>query len=524
LTKVVLTTPASFVSDASAVAQETVNNAALTAAIENTLSRDGTGPNTMLADFDMNSKRILNLPVPLTGLEPVRLVDVSTAPGLVGALAKLNNLSDLTNVPQAKINLALVKGDVGLGNVDNTSDATKNAAVATLASKTLTAPVINSPTGIVKADVGLGNVDNISDVNKPVSTAQAAAIALKANIASPTFTGVPAAPTATVGTNTTQLATTAFVLANGTAAGSPSPPQGRLTLTAGVSVMLSSVAGATTVRYTPATGQFVPIWNGSSFIMTDILAELTQTTTDTTKSPAAASASLNYDVFVWNDAGTIRATRGPDWIVGGGSALLRGTSAGSSALTLNKVIFTNTNAITNGPGAGLGTYVGTIRTNASSTVDYIFGSAAAGGGAAVFNVWNLYNQVYVQTEVNDSTASWTQTNGAIRAANGSASNRISFVTGLAINGFNAAYQEAMNVPTASQGMFGVTLDSATTFSRLSQLNNTTASTIAVTNIVHGLFPAQIGSHFVQAVEQGVTGTITFQGPSFFQSLTAGLWQ
>jgi hypothetical protein len=33
----------------------------------------------------------------------------------------------------------------------------------------------------------------------------------KANIASPTFTGVPAAPTASAGTSTTQLATTAFV-------------------------------------------------------------------------------------------------------------------------------------------------------------------------------------------------------------------------------------------------------------------------------------------------------------------------
>lgn len=33
--------------------------------------------------------------------------------------------------------------------------------------------------GLVKADVGLGNVDNTSDANKPVSTAQAAAIALR---------------------------------------------------------------------------------------------------------------------------------------------------------------------------------------------------------------------------------------------------------------------------------------------------------------------------------------------------------
>jgi len=79
----------------------------------------------------------------------------------------------------------------------------------------LTSPAISTPTGIVKGDVGLSNVDNTSDANKPISTAAQAALDLKANLASPTFTGVPTAPTAAVATNTTQLATTAFVLANG---------------------------------------------------------------------------------------------------------------------------------------------------------------------------------------------------------------------------------------------------------------------------------------------------------------------
>ena len=41
----------------------------------------------------------------------------------------------------------------------------------------------------------------------------ATAIDTKADIASPTLTGTPAAPTATAGTNTTQIATTAFVQA-----------------------------------------------------------------------------------------------------------------------------------------------------------------------------------------------------------------------------------------------------------------------------------------------------------------------
>ena len=39
----------------------------------------------------------------------------------------------------------------------------------------------------------------------------ATAVSTKADINSPTFTGTPAAPTATSGTNTTQVATTAFV-------------------------------------------------------------------------------------------------------------------------------------------------------------------------------------------------------------------------------------------------------------------------------------------------------------------------
>lgn len=69
-------------------------------------------------------------------------------------------------------------------------------------------------TGVVilnKNDVGLNQVDNTSDVNKPISTATANALALKADIESPAFTGEPKAPTAAVGNETTQVATTAFV-------------------------------------------------------------------------------------------------------------------------------------------------------------------------------------------------------------------------------------------------------------------------------------------------------------------------
>lgn len=54
------------------------NNFALTeTALENTLSRDGTTPNTMSANLDMNGQNITNLPAPAGPLEPLRLTDIT---------------------------------------------------------------------------------------------------------------------------------------------------------------------------------------------------------------------------------------------------------------------------------------------------------------------------------------------------------------------------------------------------------------------------------------------------------------
>lgn len=72
-----------------------------------------------------------------------------------------------------------------------------------------------------KADIQEGEICYATDQDKLyvkegsnlVDATPATDITGKADIASPTFTGVPAAPTAAGGTNTTQLATTAFVTA-----------------------------------------------------------------------------------------------------------------------------------------------------------------------------------------------------------------------------------------------------------------------------------------------------------------------
>lgn len=72
---------------------------------------------------------------------------------------------------------------------------------------------VDNPHGVTKAQVGLGNADDTSDADKPISVATQDALDLKANADNAALTGIPTAPTATVGTDTTQLATTAFVKA-----------------------------------------------------------------------------------------------------------------------------------------------------------------------------------------------------------------------------------------------------------------------------------------------------------------------
>ena len=112
----------------------------------------------------------------------------------------------------------ITKSMVGLGSADNTADADKpvSSAASTAiglkansASPTFTGTV----SGITKSMVDLGNVDNTADSAKPVSTAGQTALDLKAPLASPALTGVPTAPTAAAATNTTQVATTAYVRA-----------------------------------------------------------------------------------------------------------------------------------------------------------------------------------------------------------------------------------------------------------------------------------------------------------------------
>lgn len=282
-------------------------------------------------------------------------------------------------------------------------------------------------------------------------------------------------------------------------------PGGRITLTSGVPVLTSDVAGATTIRYTPYVGRYVPLYDGARFVMADIGGELAQTLSDTSKSPAAAAASSNYDLFVWNDSGTFRVSRGPVWT----TATSRGTGAGTTELEMLQGFLVNMRAITNGPAAQRGTYVGTVRTNGSTQVAWSLGSAAAGGGEATLGLWNMYNRVCVAPQVQNTNTNWSYATASWRAANGSSTYRISFVRGINEDGILAIYAAlGLSTSNAAQAGWGVGLD---TDSAPAGWTMTTFTSASANNQLGGNggysgLPG-LGWHYVQAIENGATNVV-----------------
>jgi microcystin-dependent protein len=137
-----------------------------------------------------------------------------------------NNLGDLLEQAIAgRTNLDVTSTDITLTSLNGVVDEARSAVLAVTGTpgvtRVLTIPnvkkaytVINSTTNIIQVKTASGSAFNCP----PSATAVVACDGLNgvqgsgiAPLTSPSFTGVPTAPTAAIGTSTTQLATTAFV-------------------------------------------------------------------------------------------------------------------------------------------------------------------------------------------------------------------------------------------------------------------------------------------------------------------------
>lgn len=209
-------------------AAERAENAASSATHTWTVNRfTGNGSQTTF-NITMNPGNVNNTFVVIDGVHQFRDTYATSGNNIVFTTAPPNGsrieIASGSAGVQGPQGIQGIQGSIGLTGATGATGA-KGATGATgpgVATGGTTGQVLrknsgtNFDTAWANADkslVGLGNVDNTSDANKPVSTAQQTALDAKANATNAALTGTPTAPTATVGTSTAQIATTAFAMA-----------------------------------------------------------------------------------------------------------------------------------------------------------------------------------------------------------------------------------------------------------------------------------------------------------------------
>lgn len=188
-----------------------INSSVTSMTVDNTTGLPGSFPYTLVLDPDLVSEEIVSVTAAAgTTLTIVRGQDSTSATShSAGAVVKHMITARDLQEPQTHIDSTAAHGATG-------------AVVGTTNTQTLTNKTIsgasNTLSNIAQASVVSLTTDLAGKAASVHSHAQADVtnlttdLAAKAPLANPTFTGIPAAPTATADTNTTQVATTAFVI------------------------------------------------------------------------------------------------------------------------------------------------------------------------------------------------------------------------------------------------------------------------------------------------------------------------
>ena len=191
--------------------------------------------------------------------------------------------------------------------------------------------------------------------------------------------------------------------------------QGRLTLTTGVPVTTSDVTAATTVYFTPYGGNQIGLYSGSSwnlFAFSEISLSLSGYTAD-----------KNYDIWAYDNSGTVTLD----------STVWTNDTTRATALTTQDGVYVKTGATTR-------RYLGTIRITGTT--------GQCEDSLTKRFVWNYYNRANRPLVRLETTSSWTYSTASFRQANGSSTNQVDVVVGVAESVIE------LNVDTLSQSSAG----------------------------------------------------------------------
>ena len=266
--------------------------------------------------------------------------------------------------------------------------------------------------------------------------------------------------------------------------------QFRLTLTTGVPVTVTDVTAATTLYMSPYQGSTIYLYTGSAW----------QPLTSAEVSVAIpATTSQMYDVFAFNNSGALSLDL---------TAWTNDTSR-ATALALQDGIYVKSGTLTH-------RYVGSIRTTGVS--------GQTEDSELKRYLWNYYNRQMRLFQRYETTASWNYTTATVRQANGSTSNQVDMVLGVAEVPIDLTLNVVNRNSTDSVlTSYGIGEDSTTTYVVGSQLVSAAVSRSA--GSVRLLKYPAIGRHFYSWNEWSTaTGTTTWDAAtaSLGSTITSGL--
>ncbi len=178
-------------------------------------------------------------------------------------------------------------------------------------------------------------------------------------------------------------------------------PGGRITLESGVPVSTSSQTSKSTIYYTPYVHDCVRLYDGTR-------PKLYQFT-ERSLALSGLTSGKNYDVFIYDNAGTLTLELSAAWTNDTTRADALAWQAGVGWVK---------------SGAATRLHLGLIRTTGTTTTELVFGGADT---AARCFIRNRYNRVRGAFAWWDTTDSWTYTTATWREKRASSNNRFSFV-------------------------------------------------------------------------------------------------
>lgn len=214
----------------------------------------------------------------------------------------------------------------------------------------------------------------------------------------------------------------------------------KVNLTANItSAIIPSGIQGTTLYLTPYQGNGISLYDGSSWVLSSI--------TERSIALGTLTSGRPYDVFVYNNSGTITLE-----LVAWTSDTVRATD-----LALQDGVYVKAGTLTK-------RYCGTIRTDSTTTtIDDAGGLATQVGGKRF--VWNAYNRKPAALKVIDTSAGWSYNTATVRQANAAAGNKVEFVLGLPEEEVSASIYSSLtasNNPNLA-GTVGVGVDTTAAY-------------------------------------------------------------